>query len=124
MVALEAYRRPNIELARSGHPMALGLIAAFGVGCLGGLVAEFVSIAKHRSTRKSERPAEWALAFYWWIGIGWIACGGVLSSLESLQGPGLGALSAFTVGATAPLVFERLIRGSNGPGDGMPGSVG
>jgi len=77
---------------------------------VGGVLAEFLSISKHRGEAVRDWPAKVRLPSYWVFGVLWVLVGGLLAVLlSSMEGVRFNELVAVNIGASAPLLVERLI---------------
>lgn len=115
MVTVSRYRVAHVNLGMSSLPWW----GASLLGLFGGLIAELASVNQHRRTLPGNRPGEWGTKLYWWLGGAWVAVGGVLAALWTLMPPGVGVIVAINVGASAPLIVERLLK----PGNSAVGTV-
>lgn len=84
--------------------------AAFVYGVAGGLIAEFLAVARHRKIAPEDLPKYMKGWFYWACGGGYVLLGGFLASVYAGAIEGFNAILALNVGATGPLLAEQLIR--------------
>ena len=81
-------------------------------GMLGGAVAEFVAVARHRRDAPADWPAEFGRWQYWIFTPIWIFVGGLVAYLTLGEATAIGRTVPFQLGATAPLFLERLFSAS------------
>ncbi|WP_457662939.1 hypothetical protein [Sinorhizobium medicae] len=82
-----------------------GAWAVFGVGCVGGVIAELLHWWNLREAE--QLPAYRTSPFYWGITIAMIAAGGFVAWLYfSLRAEGI---IAFHVGVSTPLILQKLV---------------
>lgn len=83
--------------------------ALFLLGLLGGVVAELVAVTPYRRRTAKQVPAFLRGWLYWVIGVLWIVVGGIISLVMLREVENFGPILPVQVGATAPLLFERLL---------------
>lgn len=98
-------------------------VAAFILGCLGGILAELLSLNKHRMQIPGEWPAYLRSWPYWAYGAAMVAAGGILAYAFAKTSPGLSTITGLTTGLTAPLFLETVIRRLPDPSSGGPGPI-
>jgi hypothetical protein len=87
-------------------------------GCIGGLLGNLLLLLHHASLKKEDRPALLSDPWFW---IGWIieATFGVILTLAYLRTGVYLPPVAINIGASAPLIVEKLL--SSAPAIGKAG---
>lgn len=81
----------------------------FLLGLVGGVLAEFVAIARHRRDKPKDFPQHFKSKFYWFVSACWLVVGGVVAVLTLNGASDIARIVPVQAGATAPLFLERLL---------------
>lgn len=87
----------------------MDLWIGFSWGLLGGALPEFIKIYKLREVPKGERPHWLGSPFYWSSTGVMVVLGGALPALYASFGTELNPLLAINLGASAPILIERIV---------------
>ena len=78
-------------------------------GCVGGLLSQLLRLIRHSNLPKESRPLLVSDPWFW---IGWLLLGivgGILSLAYERSGVHLPPIVAINIGASAPLIVEKLL---------------
>ena len=95
------------ETATTIQSLSIG--HAIFIGIAGGIIAEFMGLYKLRTLKLQDFPLYFTYPSYWIITVIMIAFGGLAVYLYAKSGIHFNSILALQVGATAPLILERMV---------------
>lgn len=84
----------------------------FGLGVLGGFLAELLGLYRLRTQAGKALPAYLRSVFYWAITVLMVLAGGALVSVYCWSGIDLKPIVSVNLGASAPLLIATLVQAS------------